>query len=157
MKVDFQVKITPSYRVGYIIRYGGYAEQNTWRSEIMQLERWARKNRLRTGKRIMYFIDKWGEVPQNKRRSVAAVEIAGKARPEGKIQIMKLPKQRVVSVTFDPDHVSEELVYLGLEGWLGESKTYTQTSRSRELYNGNPWTDRKAWANCEVQVPIRRK
>ena len=156
MKVDFKVRVTPSYRVGYLIRFGGYDGQNTWRSEIAQLERWAKKNRLDTGKRIMYFIDKWGEKPQKKRRSVAALEIKGKARPEGKIQIMKIPRQRVVGVVFDPGSVSADLVYLGLEGWL-ESSTYKQTGRSREVYNGNPWTDQKAWANCEVQVPIKRK
>ena len=157
MKVDFKVKVAPSYRVAYIIRYGGYAKQNTWRAEIGQLEKWVRKNRVRSGKRIMYFIDKWGEVPQNKRRSVAAVEISGKAKPEGKVEIMKIPKQKVVSVTFNPEQFSADLVYFGIEGWLEESKEYTQAGRSRELYNGNPWTDKKAWANCEVQVPIKRK
>jgi effector-binding domain-containing protein len=156
LKVDFKVKFAPSYKVGYIIRYGGYAKRDTWRAEIAQLERWARKSKLRSGKRIMYFIDKWGEKPQNQRRSVAAVEIKGKAKPEGKIQIMKIPRQRVVSVTFDPDHVSADIVYYGIEGWL-ESSQYAQTGRSRELYDGNPWSDREAWANCEVQVPIKRK
>jgi effector-binding domain-containing protein len=154
--VDFKVKVAPSYKVGYVIRYGGYDGANTWRAEIAQLERWAKKNKLRAGKRIMYFIDKWGEKPQKKRRSVAALEIKGKTKPEGKIQIMTIPRQRVVSVVFDPDSVSADLVYLGLEGWL-ESGTYKQTGRSREVYRGNPWTNPQAWANCEVQVPIKRK
>jgi len=157
LKVDFKTKVAPSYNVGYIIRYGGYEGQNTWRSEITQLERWAKRNRLRTGKRIMYFIDRWGEKPQKKRRSVAALEIKGKAKPEGKIQIMKIPRQKVVSVVFDPGSVSADLVYFGLEGWWEESSTYKQTVRSREVYSGNPWIDPKAWVNCEVQVPIKRK
>ena len=156
MKVDFQVKVAPSYKVGYILRYGPYAGPNTWRSEMAQLERWAKKSRLRTGKRIVYFIDKWMEKSQKKRRSVAALEIKGKAQPQGKIQIMTIPRQKVVSITFDPDRVSDDLVYHGLESWL-ESSSYRSAARSRELYNGNPWTDPKAWANCEVQVPIKRK
>ena len=156
MKVDFKVKIAPSYNVAYIIRFGGHTGQNMWRSEFSQLERWAKRRKLATGKRIMYFIDKWGEKPNRQRRSVAAVEIKGKAKPEGKIQIMKLPRHKVVSVTFDPDMVSSDLVYHGLESWL-ESCTYKPTGRSRELYNGNPWTNPHAWANCEVQVPVRRK
>ena len=127
-----------------------------WRSEFSQLKRWAKKRKLGTGKWIMYFIDKWGEKPNKNRRSVAALEIKGKAEPDGKIRIMKLPRQKVVSVSFDPNKVSSDLVYHGLESWL-ESYTYKQTARSRELYNGNPWTNARAYANCEVQVPIKRK
>jgi effector-binding domain-containing protein len=156
LKVDFKVRVAPSYKVAYIIRYGGYDRQNTWRSEFTQLVKWAGDNKVRTGRWIMYFIDKWGEKPQNKRRSVAALEIKGKAKPEGRIQIMKIPKHKVVSVVFDPDRVSADLVYRGLEGWL-ESGSYRQAARSREVYNGSPWTNPKAWANCEVQVPIKRK
>ncbi|HUK27864.1 MAG TPA: GyrI-like domain-containing protein [Candidatus Acidoferrales bacterium] len=157
MKVDFTVKNAPSYKVAYILRYGPYAGQDTWRSELTQIERWAKRNRIRTGKWIVYFIDKWTAKSQKKRRSIAAIEIKGKGKPQAKIRLMKIPRQKVVSVTFDPNNISADLVYLGIEGWLEESRTYTQTTRSREVYNGNPWTNPNAWANCEVQVPIRRK
>ena len=156
MKADFKVKVAPSYKVAYIIRYGPYGGQNTWRSEFSQIEKWAKKNKLRTGRFTMYFIDKWTPKSQKKRRSVAALEIKGNARPEGKVEIMKIPKQKVVSVTFNPDTVSADLVYYGIEGWL-ESSHYTSAARSRELYNGNPWINPNAWANCEIQVPIKRK
>ena len=156
MKVEIKVKVAPNYNVAYVIHSGPYTGQNMWRSEFNQLAKWAKKTKLRTGKWIMYFIDKWGEKSQKKRRSVAAIEIKGKAKPEGKIQIMKIPRQKIASVIFDPDKVSEELVYHGLEGWL-ESSLYKQAARSRELYDGNPWTNPRAWANCEVQVPLKRK
>jgi len=154
--VDFKVKTAPGYNVAYLIHFGGYLGQSMWRSEFTQLERWAKNRKLRTGKRIMYFIDKWGERPNKKRRSVAALEIKGKSKLEGKILIMKLPRQKVVSISFDPNKVSSDLVYHGLESWL-ESCNYKQTGRSRELYNDNPWTNPDAYANCEVQVPIKRK
>jgi effector-binding domain-containing protein len=127
-----------------------------WRSEFSQLTKWAKENHLRTGKWIMYFLDKWSEKTEKQRRSVACIEIKGKAKPEGKIQIMAIPKQRVVSVFFDPDKVSADLVYYALEAWL-EYAAYKQAARSRELYNASPWIDRRAWANCEVQVPLKRK
>jgi hypothetical protein len=69
---------------------------------------------------------------------------------------MKIPRQRVVSAIFNPDKVSAEVIYYALEGWL-ESSKYKQAARSRELYDGSPWTNRRAWANCEVQVPLKRK
>lgn len=156
MKVEIKVKVAPIYSVAYIIHYGPYTDQNMWRSEFNKLTSWARKRKLRTGKWIMYFIDRWGERPPKRRRSVAAIQIKGKAKPEGKIWIMNIPRQKVASVTFDPDKVSEELVYHGLEGWL-ESGSYKQAASSRELYNGSPWTNPRAWANCEVQVPLKRK
>ncbi len=156
MKVALEIKVAPSYHVAYMIHHGPYSGQNMWRSEFNQLTKWLKKKRLRSGKWIMYFIDEWNEKTQKRRRSVAAIEIKGKAKPEGKIQIIRIPTQRVVSVVFDPDKVSEELVYYGLDSWL-EHSSYKQAARSRELYDGSPWTNRRAWANCEVQVPIKRK
>ena len=156
MKVEIKVKVAPAYNVACLLHTGPYKGQNMWQTEFNELTKWAKKRKLRTGKWIMYFIDNWSEQTQKKRRSIAAIEIKQKAKPEGKIQIMKLPRHKVVSVTFDPDKVSSDLVYHGLESWL-ESCTYKPTGRSRELYNGNPWTNPHAWANCEVQVPVRRK
>ena len=108
MVVDFSIKVAPSYKVAYIIRIGGYTGPNMWRREFNQLTRWAKKRRIRTGKWIVFFIDEWGKKPDSKRRSAACLEIKSKAEPEGKIGIMKLPKQRVVSVTFNPDKVADQ-------------------------------------------------
>jgi effector-binding domain-containing protein len=154
--VDIKVKTAPQYKVAYITRVGSYSGQNMWRAEFKELVRWAQKRRLRTGKWIMYFIDEWGKRPEPERRSVACLEIKGKAAPEGKIKIMKLPRQRVASVTFNPDKVADRLVYHGIEGWL-QYRSFRAAGPSRELYIGNPWTNRRAWANAEVQVPLKRK
>jgi effector-binding domain-containing protein len=158
MKVDFKVKSAPSYKVAYILHYGPHTGPNMWRPEFNQLEKWTKKRKLRTGKWIMGFLDKWSEKSQKNRRSVACIEIKGNVKPEGKIRIMKIPRQKVVSITFDPDKISADLVYHGLEAWLQYSHEhhYKQARRSRELYDGNPWTNHSAWANCEVQVPLKR-
>ena len=142
--------------MAYITRTGPYSGQNMWHAEFGQLVRWARKKKLRTGKWIMYFIDEWGQKPERQRRSVACLEIKGRAEPQGKIRIMTLPRQRVAYVIFDPEQVADRLVYHGLEGWL-QYRTYKEAGPSREVYNGSPWTDAQAWANAEVQVPIKRK
>jgi DNA gyrase inhibitor GyrI len=91
MKVDYKVKIAPSYNVAYILHRGPYTGPNMWRSEFNQLTKWAIRRKLRTGKWIMYFLDKWSEKSEKQRRSVACIEIKGKAKPEGKIQITKIP------------------------------------------------------------------
>jgi len=156
MQVDFKIKVAPAYKVAYIVRVGGYSGPNMWRTEFSQLLRWAKKRRVRTGRWIVYFVDAWGKKLDSKRRSVAALEIKTKAEPEGKVKIMTLPRQRVVSVTFDPDKVADRLVYHGIEGWL-QYRPFKESAPSREVYAGSPWTNKRAWANCEVQVPIKRK
>jgi len=154
--VDIKVKTAPRYHVAYLIRIGAYSGQNMWRPEFNQLVTWAKKNRVRTGKWIMYFIDAWGTRPSRKRRSVACLEIKSKAKPRGKIKIMTLPRQKVASVTFDPDKVADRLVYHGIEGWL-QYRTFREAGPSREIYLDSPWTNPRAWANAEVQVPIKKK
>jgi len=154
--VDIKVKTAPTYKVAYITHVGPYSGQNMWRAEFTQLVRWAKKRKLRTGRWIMYFIDEWGKRPERKRRSVACLEIKGNTKPEGKIKIMTLPRQRVASVTFDPDKFSDTLVYHGIEGWL-QYQPFRQAGRSREVYVASPWTSRRAWANTEVQVPLKKK
>lgn len=87
---------------------------------------------------------------------MACLEIKGNAKPQGKIKIMTLPRQRVASVTFDPDKFSDTLVYHGIEGWL-QYRPFRQAGRSREIYIASPWTSRRAWASTEVQVPLKKK
>ena len=153
--MEFKVKTAPSYKVAYILRVGPHTH-NMWQREFKQLVKWAKKRKIKTGKWIMYYLDKWSEKTQKHRRSVACIEIKGKAKPEGKIQIMNISRQKVVSAFFDPDKVSADVIYYGLEAWL-QYCPYKQAARSRELYDGDPWTNPRAWANCEVQVPLKRK
>ena len=127
-----------------------------WRSEFTELLRWAKKRRLRIGKWIVYFIDEWGKKPERQRRSVACLEVRGRAEPEGRIKLMTLPSQKVASVTFNPDKVADQLVYHGIEGWL-QYRPFKEAGPSREVYIASPWTSRRAWANTEVQVPLKRR
>ena len=156
MFVDIKVKTAPRYKVAYITHVGPYSGQNMWRAEFTQLEKWAKKRKVHTGRWIMYFIDEWGKKPNRQRRSVACLEIKGRAEPEGKIKIMTLPRQRVASVTFNPDEVADDIVYHGIEGWL-QYRPFKAAGPSREVYVASPWTNRRAWANAEVQVPLKRK
>ncbi len=92
----------------------------------------------------------------NKLRSEACLQIKGNAKSEGKIKVKTLPAQNVASVTFNPDKVSPHLVYSGIYGWLRYSG-FKDTTQGREVYDGNPWRNPRAWANAEVQVPAKKK
>lgn len=155
--VDLKVKQAQGCTVASMIHYGSHGP-NLFRAEFGQLMKWAKKNKLRTGKWIMRFLDEPdGKTPPSKLRSEACLEIRGTARSEGKIRIKKFPKQTVVSVTFDPGKVSPRLVYSGIYGWLRYSDFKATDSPSREVYAGNPWANAHVWANAEVQVPVRRR
>lgn len=156
MTVDIRVKRAPAYKVASMLRVGSY-ESNMLRSEFSQLVKWASKRRLLTGKWMLFFIDEpGGRRPMNKLRSEACLQIKGAATSEGKIKVKTLPAQKVASVTFNPDKVSPRLVYSGIYGWLRYAG-FKDTVQGREVYNGNPWRNPRAWANAEVQVPVKRK
>jgi effector-binding domain-containing protein len=150
MVVDFVLKRTPSYRVATIVRKGPYVEDNL-RPEFRELTKWARKSGVSAGHWIFLHRanDLW----------MACLEIKGRARSEGRIRLRTLPVADVASVVFNPDLLADRIVYHGLSDWTrvrkrsGEIKSVTG---SREIYTGDPWTDKKAWARCEVQFLVKR-
>jgi effector-binding domain-containing protein len=156
MVVDIKVKQVPGCTVASMIHYGPHGP-NMFRTEFDYLTKWAKKNKLRTGKWIMRWLDEYGSKPASKIRSEACLEIRGKARVEGRVRIKKFPKHTVVAVTFDPDKVSARLVYSGIYGWIRYSDMEATDSPAREIYVGNPWKNPRAWANAEVQVPVKRR
>jgi effector-binding domain-containing protein len=156
MVVDLRVKHVAGCTVASMMRVGPYSA-NMLRSEFSQLAKWAKKRGLRTGKWILFFIDEpGGRRPANRLRSEACLQIKGRATSEGKIKVKKLPAQKVVAVTFNPNIISPRLVYSGIYGWL-EWAGLKEAGLSREVYEGNPWTNPRAWANAEVQLPVKRR
>jgi DNA gyrase inhibitor GyrI len=154
--VDIVVKRTPSYTVASLARVGPW-KNNVWRPEIRQLEKWARKKKLLTGKYLLY--ESSGR-STNRRRWEACIEIKGQAQPKGRIRIKKIPAETVASVTFNPDRISPRLVYHGLNDWLKwriRDGTFKAIGSGREVYSGNPWTNARAWAKTDVQIIVKRK
>ena len=159
MLVDFKIKKFSGCRVASITYVGPYREGgDMMREEFNQIVKWARKKGVRTG--CWFFADLDGpEVPDKKRRWEAAVEVKGaKARAQGGIRFREFPDQLVASVTFDPEKVSPRVIYYALEGWLewGEDREYKSAGTPREVYKGDPWRSARAWANVEVQIPVKK-
>ncbi len=158
--VDFVVKSAPAYNAASIKRVGPWRD-DMWQKDIRQLEKWARKRKLRIGKYFLYELDGLrSNRPDNKRRWETCLEIKGKAKSQGKVKVKKVTKETVVSVRFNPDKVSARLVYHGLSDWLRwrlEDKTFKRVGATREVYSGNPWRKPWAWARAEVQVLVKKK
>ncbi|MCI4352301.1 MAG: GyrI-like domain-containing protein [Thermoplasmata archaeon] len=150
MVVDFALRDSPSYRVASIVRIGPWKEDNL-RVEFRELTRWAQKNRVRTGHWIFF--------ERDHHRWEACLEIKDSAKAEGRIRLKTLPATPVARVVFNPDAVSSRIVYHGLSDWTRWRKKYGEirsVTAVREVYTGDPWADKKAWANCEVQFVVRK-
>ncbi len=160
MYVDFKIKKFSGCRAASVTYVGPYRDGgDMMRDEFNQIVKWARKKGVRTGR--WFFADLDGpEVPDKKRRWEAAIEVKGaKAEAQGGIRFRDFPDQLVASVTFDPEKVSPRVIYYGLEGWLDErrkDREYKSAGLPREVYKGDPWKSARAWANVEVQVPVKK-
>jgi effector-binding domain-containing protein len=147
--VDFVLKRVASVKVASIVRVGPWFEENL-RAEFRELVRWAARQNVRCGRWI--FFHRGGH------RWEACLEYFGEAAADGRIHLKTLPAGRVASVIFDPDALSSRVVYHGLHDWTRERRKDGQirsVGGSRELYSGDPWSDRSAWSRCEVQFLVR--
>ncbi|HEV2317022.1 MAG TPA: GyrI-like domain-containing protein [Thermoplasmata archaeon] len=147
--VDFSFKRAPSLQVA-TYEWKGPWKDGRIRTEFERVARWASSKGLRTGR--------WMLIEPSMGKFRVAIEVKGRARGDGHVRVRTLPGSRVASITFDPDAVSARVVYHGLTDWLkwrrkdGEIKS---VGVYREVYDGNPWTDSKAWARTEVQAVVR--
>lgn len=153
MPVDFVMKRAPKYRVASVRFVGPYKESRI-RSEWEGLARWAKAKGLRTGK---WIFSEDGSGPQY--RFEVAIEVRGPATSEGKVKIRSLAASPVGSVTFDPEKVAARVLYHGMSDWLRWRKKEGVIKRIRayrEVYDGNPWRDARAWSRTEIQVLVSK-
>lgn len=150
MVVDFAFKRTPAYRVAYIAWTGPWNEKRI-RAEFTRIVGWAKARGYRTGH--------WFFREPGTRRWEVAIEVRGaKVRAQAPVRLKTFPATRVASVVFDPETVSPALVYHGLMDWLRwrrKDRKIRSVGSTREVYNGNPWTDPKAWSKTDVQFLVR--
>lgn len=150
MTVDFVLKPTSSIHVAAIRWTGPYSERRI-QQRFEEVEKWARARGLRTGR--------WIFREPGTRVWDTAIEVRGKARSEGRVKVRTLPAGTVASVRFDPDVVSPRVVYHGLSDWLRwqrKEKAVRSVVSYREIYEGNPWKDKRAWSRTEVQFVVRK-
>ncbi len=153
MVVDFVIKRAPKYRVASVRFVGAYQESRI-RSEWEGVAKWAKARGLRTGR---WFFSEDGAGP--KYRFEVAIEVRGNAKSEGKVHLRTYPASPIATVTFDPDVVAARVVYHGLSDWLRwqkKDKTIKRARAWREVYTGNPWSDKKAWSRAEIQVTVTK-
>ncbi|MCI4365003.1 MAG: GyrI-like domain-containing protein [Thermoplasmata archaeon] len=149
MVVEFEFKKTPAYRVASI-KWKGPWKDATIRQNFEKVAKWAKSNGYQPGL--------WIFREPGTRTWETGVVVNGRARSEGKVRVRTLAATRVASVVFDPEVVSPSVVYHGLTDWLRWRKKDKEIRRVvsyREVYRGNPWTDKSALAHTDVQFTVR--
>ncbi len=150
MTVDFAWGRSPRLRVAAIRWKGPWSERKV-RSQFERVERWAKQQKVRTGRWVFREFDE--------RTFEAAIELKGSARASRPVRLHTFPAATVARVVFNPEEVSPRVIYHGLFGWLRAQRReggVRSILSSREVYSGNPWRDARAWSQTEVQVAVRR-
>jgi DNA gyrase inhibitor GyrI len=148
--IDFAFGKAPAYHVAILRHKGGWSE-TVCRPEFRRLLAWAKANDLKTGK--------WIFRGSAEGAFDACLEVRGWAKVSGGIRLTTLPAATVARVRFDPDVVSPSVVYHGLNDWLRwrkKEKEIRSVVSSREVYDGDPWADKKAWKHTTVEFVVRR-
>jgi DNA gyrase inhibitor GyrI len=149
MTVDFEFKRTPAYRVAYMAWTGPWKDA-TIRRNFEKVQQWAKSHGYAPGL--------WVFREPGTRRWETGVVVNARARAEGPIRIRTLPAARVASVVFDPEVISPAVVYHGLTDWLRwrkKDKKIRRVVSYREVYRGNPWKDKSAYAQTDVQFVVK--
>jgi hypothetical protein len=150
MPVDFGWGKSSRLRVATIAWKGPWNDKKI-RAQFERLARWAKAQRVRTGRWIF-------REPADRSWEVA-LELRGKARGSDGVKTKTYPASPVARVVFDPEQVAPRVVYHGLSDWLKwqrKAKAIRRVVSSQEVYSGNPWTDPRAWARTEVQFLVRK-
>jgi effector-binding domain-containing protein len=160
MVVDFAVRKAPEYRLATRTMKGSWPGDRAIRSEFEKLFEWTKLKGIRTGKWVFTELDD-SETPNEKRRWEVGIEVKGRGpfRGGGGVSFRTLPACTIASVTFNPDQVAARVIYHGMSDWLKfreKSKEYKTTGLFREVYQGNPWSSKRAWESTQVQVPIKK-
>lgn len=115
------------------------------------LVQWAKAKGIPTGR--------WIIVSRSAKYWEACLEIKRAARGEGKVHVKVLPATTVATVTFDPERVSPRVIYHGIIDWLRwrrKAKEIKSAGLTREIYAGDPWSNRAAWTRATVEYVVRK-
>jgi hypothetical protein len=150
MVVDFDLKRARALHLATVTWTAPWSDKRT-RSEFERLARWLADRKIKGGRWVF-------ESDGSDRRFTAGIEVPARVKGDGRVRVRSRPASRIATVTFDPDVVSPRVVYHGISDWLRwrkKEKAIKSFGAYREVYSGNPWTDKKAWAHTEIQVVVR--
>ena len=149
MTIDFEFRRMPKFQAIMVSWKGPWSEKRIQR-EFEGVEKWAKARKIRTGR--------WIFLEPGDRKWQVGLEVRGAAKGSGRIHLRSFPAARVAQAVFDPEIVSSRVIYHGITDWLRwrkKDKEIRAVGMYREVYDGNPWRDKKAWAKTTIQVVVK--
>jgi hypothetical protein len=160
MVVDFELRKVPEYKLATRTLKGPWPGDRALHSEYEKVLEWTKEKGMNTGK---WFFREFADddIPPAKRRWEVGIQVLGKGPIRGGkgVSVVKLPPCTAATVTFNPDQISTRVIYHGMADWLRlreKAGEYKESGKYREVYVGNPWNNRRAWAQTQVQVPVKK-
>ncbi len=150
MPVDFAFKKVPKYRAASIAWKGAWSDRSV-HAHFLKVAKWAAARHLRTGK--------WIFREPDERSFEVAIEVKGGGPSGAGVRVKTFRAATVASVVFDPRVVSPRIVYHGLYDflrWRKREHDIRSIGDYREVYDGDPWKDPRAYARTEIQVVVRK-
>ncbi len=149
MTVDFVFKKAPKFRL-ITARWTGPWNEKRIQKEFEALAKWAAAHKIRTAR--------WVFMEPGDRQWLVGLEVPASVTGDRTVKVRSFPAARVAQVQFDPDIVSARVIYHGVTDWLRwrkKDKEIRSVGVYREVYPGNPWRDKSAWAKTTIQVVVR--
>ncbi len=149
MTVDFSFKRAPTYRLA-TIRWKGPWSDAKIHAQFRRILKWAKREGVKTGR--------WVFTEPADRTWEVGLEVKGPKRGGRGIRLKALPASRVATVEFDPHVVSPRVIYHGLNDWLRwrkKEREVKSVGMYREVYSGDPWSDRRAASHVRIEIVVR--
>jgi len=152
MKVN--LKKTEPMQVAVVSHVGPYGQVGKLYEEIAS---WLTQKRLKiAGPPFGWFYDNPQQVPTHQLRSEVGFPFKGEAKPEGKINIKRIPTQVVLSTTHKGPYREVGPAYTALFQYADE-KGYIPLGCPMEIYLNDPAKVPETELLTEVQLPIKKK
>jgi len=152
--MEVKLKKTKPMQVATTTHVGSYTEIGRLYGEIAK---WLGQKRLRiTGPPFGWFYDDPEEVPTEKLRSEVGFPFKGEAKPEGNINIKKVPAQEVLSIVHKGPYREVGTAYAALFQYA-EEKGFAPLGCPMEIYLNDPAKVPESELLTEIQLPIKKK
>jgi effector-binding domain-containing protein len=159
MVVDFVIRKVPGIKLATSTMKGPWPGDKALRAEFEKVSEWAKAKGLKTGKWVFREFGEYDKPAEMRYEAGIELRTRGPVRGGKGMAVKSLPSSTVASVTFDPDAISPSVIYHGISDylrWRKKEGKYREAGPYMEVYLGNPWTSKRAWAHTQVQVPVRR-
>jgi len=152
--MEVKLKKARPMQVATVSHIGFYGEVGKLYQEIVK---WLRQKQLKiVGPPFGWFYDNPEKVPAYKLRSEVGFPFEGEAKPEGKIEIKKIPAQEVLYTVHKGPYMEVGPAYAALFKYANE-KGYTPLGCPMEIYLNDPAQVKESELLTEVQLPIKKQ